>query len=87
MEHQKSLLQHKDDIFSEDFANRGRRCPLENYVIRAISHGSSPYQIIEQLVEQLNNISSELKEIKTNGIPPILISVTESQFKNLNEQE
>ena len=58
-------------MFSEEFLSKYGREVLETKIVDSLVHGISPYMLIEQLTKSLREISSELVDIKTHGIPPI----------------
>ena len=58
-------------MFSEEFLSKYGKESFETMIIDSLTHGVSPYMLIEQLTERLREVSSELVDIKANGIPPI----------------
>lgn len=74
------------NIFSESFIEASKRSPLKNTVYQSVLNGCSPYLIIEQLVENIENNQKELAEIKAHGLPPIIITVSETEFKKIKSE-
>lgn len=72
--------------FSESFIEASRQSPLKSAIYRSILNGYSPYLIIEQLVGDVENMQKELAEIKAYGIPPIVITVSETEFNKFKSE-
>ena len=62
-----------ENRFSSAFLEKAYQSPLACQVIGALSHGASPYLIIEQLVQQNEDMQSKIRDLLTKGIPSIII--------------
>lgn len=72
--------------FSEHFIVDSERSPLKNTIYKAVLNGCSTYQIIEELANVIEDQQKELAKIKTYGIPPIIMTVSENELDKFKSE-